>query len=153
MRVVPVVLLLASSPALANNGVPDRLTALEARVAELEADRDACRADLDALTEASAEQSDTIDGLVARFEGFEAWARENTFDDDRYQQLLADLVARIPVYEPEWTNFNEHLTSLDERLGLIEETVENLSSRLDCLLAWLDGGACDELDADTANGG
>src|SRR2546422_2735397 len=27
-------------------------------------------------------------------------------DDRRYQQLLDEALARIPVYTPEWTNFN-----------------------------------------------
>jgi len=30
-----------------------------------------------------------------------------TLDDRRYQQLLDEALARIPVYTPEWTNFNE----------------------------------------------
>src|SRR6266446_8239836 len=28
-------------------------------------------------------------------------------DDRRYQQLLDEALARIPVYTPEWTNFNK----------------------------------------------
>src|SRR6185436_5268505 len=30
-----------------------------------------------------------------------------TLDDRRYQQLLDEALARIPVYTPEWTNFNK----------------------------------------------
>src|SRR5947209_12910439 len=30
-----------------------------------------------------------------------------TIDDRRYQDLLNEALARIPVHNPEWTNFNE----------------------------------------------
>src|SRR5258708_12019590 len=30
-----------------------------------------------------------------------------TIDDRRYQDLLDDSLARIPVHNPEWTNFNQ----------------------------------------------
>src|SRR5690242_10296582 len=39
-----------------------------------------------------------------------------TLDDRRYQQLLDEALARIPVYTPEWTNFN----SSDPGVTLIE---------------------------------
>src|SRR5215213_5774840 len=30
-----------------------------------------------------------------------------TLDDRRYQELLDEALARIPVHNPEWTNFNK----------------------------------------------
>ena len=30
-----------------------------------------------------------------------------SIDDRRYQDLLNEALARIPVYTPEWTNFNK----------------------------------------------
>src|SRR6266571_5445085 len=30
-----------------------------------------------------------------------------TLDDRRYQELLDEALARVPVYTPEWTNFNK----------------------------------------------
>src|SRR5215813_13702172 len=30
-----------------------------------------------------------------------------TLDDRRYQELLDEMLARIPVHNPQWTNFNK----------------------------------------------
>lgn len=150
MRATVLALLLLASPAFAasgNDGVPERLAALEARIVELEADRDACRADLDAIdAEVDAIDEDvltleedvlTLEGVV--YEGLESMRR--------YQDLVDEVLERIEVHEPDWTNFDDRMDAVELEVADFRET---LASTLDCLVAWM-GGENTTCDAATAN--
>ncbi|MFN7146755.1 MAG: hypothetical protein ACK4YP_23480 [Myxococcota bacterium] len=142
MSVPALAFLLLTAPAHAgsNAGVPDRLAALEARVAELEASNTACRADLNALAEESAAQAADLDALDADVTTLESIVSNVVLDADRFEALLDEALARIPVHTPDWTD-------LDDRVSVLELDVAwvraELGGVLDCLTAWARGQTCD----------
>ncbi|MDP2312211.1 MAG: hypothetical protein Q8P41_04845 [Pseudomonadota bacterium] len=154
MRATVLALLLVSFPARAtpdNSGVPDRLAALEARVAELEADRDTCVAELDVLTEDAAAQAEALEEVTEDVGVLEGVVSTALDDLDRYGDLLEEALARVPVHEPDWTSFDDRVVVLE---GEVSELHDALADLLDCVAAWLHGdtAACASGDDEDPNG-
>lgn len=140
LTVSALLLLLAPSALAGNEGVPDRLAALEARVAELESDRDACDAEVETL---AAE----VDALEAEVSETRRDVDQALIDVGLYQEIVAELAARIPVYEPEWTDLNERVDALEVQVADLNGAVLDM---LGCVEAWMNGDACGgETEANT----
>ena len=57
-------------------------------------------------------------------------------DDRKYDQILAEALARIPVHNPEWTNFNDSDPGIT-LVQLFAFMTENLLYRSNLILSYL----------------